>query len=103
MSKDRPCVRYICLLSRADDIADGDWEDRFPGANGELDQEAMLYREKLEELQNKDTVLDHEHYLEKITQLFFFRKKLSTCYSEVSSTDPVFFGPEGRCQEVFDS
>ena len=40
----------------------------------EVDQEAMLYREKLEELQNKDTVLDHEHYLEKITQLFFFRK-----------------------------
>ena len=29
-------------------------------------------------------------YLEKITQLFFFRKKLSTCYSTTSSTDPVF-------------
>ena len=83
------CAVYA-FCRRADDIADGDWEDRFPGANGELDQEAMLYREKLEELQDKDTVLDHEHYLEKITQLFFFRKKLSTCYSEVSSTDPVF-------------
>ena len=37
----------------------------------ELDQEAMLYHEKLEELQDKDTVLDHEHYLEKITQWCF--------------------------------
>mgnify|MGYP003322403288 CR=1 FL=1 len=36
------------------------------------------------------TILDEESYLNKITQLFFFRKKLSTCYSDVYSTDPVF-------------
>ena len=34
--------------------------------------------------------MQEDLYLEKITQLFFFRKKLSTCYSETSSTDPVF-------------
>ena len=28
--------------------------------------------------------------MNKITQLFFFRKKLSTCYTDVYSTDPVF-------------
>jgi phytoene synthase len=55
-----------------------------------MDPEAVAYREQLESLQNKDTILQEELYLEKITQLFFFRKKLSTCYSETSSTDPVF-------------
>ncbi len=52
--------------------------------------EGVGYREELESLQNKDTILQEDLYLEKITQLFFFRKKLSTCYSETSSTDPVF-------------
>ncbi|MDP6869279.1 MAG: phytoene/squalene synthase family protein [Candidatus Poseidoniaceae archaeon] len=83
------CAVYA-FCRRADDIADGDWQDRFPGSMGEIDPEAVAYREKLESLQNKDTILKEEMYLEKITQLFFFRKKLSTCYSEVSSTDPVF-------------
>ena len=55
-----------------------------------MDPEAVAYREELESLQNKDTILQEELYLEKITQLFFFRKKLSTCYSTTSSTDPVF-------------
>ena len=83
------CAVYA-FCRRADDIADGDWQDRFPGSEGEMDPEAVAYREQLESLQNKDTILQEEMYLEKITQLFFFRKKLSTCYSEVSSTDPVF-------------
>ena len=83
------CAVYA-FCRRADDIADGDWQDRFPGSKGELDPEAVAYREELESLQNKDTILQEELYLEKITQLFFFRKKLSTCYSETSSTDPVF-------------
>ena len=83
------CAVYA-FCRRADDIADGDWQDRFPGSEGEMDPEAVRYREQLESLQNKDTILQEEMYLEKITQLFFFRKKLSTCYSEVSSTDPVF-------------
>lgn len=83
------CAVYA-FCRRADDIADGDWQDHFPGSQGEMDPEAVAYREKLESLQNKDTILQEDMYLQKITQLFFFRKKLSTCYSEVSSTDPVF-------------
>ena len=83
------CAVYA-FCRRADDIADGDWQDRFPGSGGEMDPEAVAYRENLEKLQNKDSILQEDLYLEKITQLFFFRKKLSTCYSETSSTDPVF-------------
>ncbi len=83
------CAVYA-FCRRADDIADGDWQDRFPGSMGEVDPDAVAYREGLERLQNKDTILQEEMYLEKITQLFFFRKKLSTCYSELYSTDPVF-------------
>ena len=83
------CAVYA-FCRRADDIADGDWADRFPGAEGELSQEAKEYREQLESLQQRTTILDNEVYLNKISQLFFFRKKLSTCYSGVYSTDPVF-------------
>jgi phytoene synthase len=83
------CAAYA-FCRRADDIADGDWADRFPGAEGELSQEAKEYREQLESLQQRTTILDNEVYLNKISQLFFFRKKLSTCYSGVYSTDPVF-------------
>ncbi|MBL6888894.1 MAG: phytoene/squalene synthase family protein [Candidatus Poseidoniaceae archaeon] len=83
------CAVYA-FCRRADDIADGDWADRFPGAEGELNQEAKEYREQLESLQQRTTILDNEVYLNKISQLFFFRKKLSTCYSGVYSTDPVF-------------
>jgi phytoene synthase len=83
------CAVYA-FCRRADDIADGDWADRFPGSNGQTDPEAVAYREQLESLQNRGTILDEESYLNKITQLFFFRKKLSTCYSDVYSTDPVF-------------
>ena len=71
------CAVYA-FCRRADDIADGDWQDRFPGSQGEMDPEAVAYREELESLQNKDTILQEDLYLEKITQLFFFRKKLST-------------------------
>jgi len=53
------------------------------------------YRAQLERLQNQATILDEEAYLNKITQLFFFRKKLSTCYSDVYSTDPVFLALKG--------
>ena len=83
------CAVYA-FCRRADDIADGDWADRFPGSEGELSQEAIEYREQLESLQQRTTILDNEVYLNKINQLFFFRKKLSTCYSGVYSTDPVF-------------
>ena len=63
---------------------------------------------KLESLQNRVTILDEEAYHNKITQLFFVRKKLSTCYSDVYSTDPVFLALKdtvdryGIQRDVFD-
>ncbi|MDA0715255.1 MAG: phytoene/squalene synthase family protein [archaeon] len=83
------CAIYA-FCRRADDIADGDWSDRFPGSKGALDPEAVEYRRQLESLQDLSTIIDAEAYEKKISQLFFFRKKLSTCYTEVYSTDPVF-------------
>ena len=101
------CAIYA-FCRRADDIADGDWADRFPGSQGMLDPEAMEYRNQLESLQDQGTILDENAYLKKITQLFFFRKKLSTCYGEVHSTDPVFLALKDTVQryniprDVFD-
>ena len=101
------CAIYA-FCRRADDIADGDWADRFPGSKGEMDPEATAYRNQLESLQDRGTILDEEAYLNKITQLFFFRKKLSTCYGDVHSTDPVFLALKDTVQryniprEVFD-
>ena len=83
------CAVYA-FCRRADDIADGDWADRFPGSTVELSQEAVEYRLQLESLQNRTSILEDDMYLNKINQLFFFRKKLSTCYTDVYSTDPVF-------------
>ena len=83
------CAVYA-FCRRADDIADGDWADRLPGSTIELSQEAIEYRIQLESLQKRTTILEDEVYLNKINQLFFFRKKLSTCYTDVYSTDPVF-------------
>ena len=101
------CAIYA-FCRRADDIADGDWADRFPGSKGTLDPEAVAYRAQLESLQDQGTILDENAYLNKITQLFFFRKKLSTCYGEVHSTDPVFLALKDTVQryaiprDVFD-
>ena len=39
------CAVYA-FCRRADDIADGDWADRFPGSNGQTDPEAIAYREQ---------------------------------------------------------
>ncbi|MDP7203501.1 MAG: phytoene/squalene synthase family protein [Candidatus Poseidoniaceae archaeon] len=83
------CAVYA-FCRRADDIADGDWADRFPGSLGDLDPEAESYRRRLEELYAKEAIIDEDTYKSKLTQLFFFRKKLSTCYNELFSTDPVF-------------
>ena len=101
------CAIYA-FCRRADDIADGDWADRFPGSKGEMDPEATAYRNQLESLQDRGTILNEEAYLNKITQLFFFRKKLSTCYGDVHSTDPVFLALKDTVRryniprEVFD-
>ena len=84
------CAIYA-FCRRADDIADGDWADRFPGGKGMLDPEAMEYRNQLESLQDQGTILDEDAYLNKITQLFSSEKKLSTCYGDVHS--PIRFWP----------
>ena len=39
-----------------------------------MDPEAVSYREQLESLQDQGTILDTEAYLNKITQLFFFKR-----------------------------
>ena len=83
------CAAYA-FCRRADDIADGDWQDRFPGGLGIEDPEAKIYRKNVEKLVGKKAILDDELHKDKMAQLFFFRKKLSTCYNELWSTDPVF-------------
>ncbi len=81
---------YYAFCRRADDIADGDFVDVFPGSTGADDPEAKAYRKMLEELTGDKSVLDSSTYRDKLAQLFFFRKKLSTAYSPQTSTDPVF-------------
>jgi 15-cis-phytoene synthase len=81
---------YYAFCRRADDIADGDYVDVFPGALGAKDPEAILYRRKLEELAAAKPVIERTEFEDKLAQLFFFRKKLSTAYNCMSSTDPIF-------------
>ncbi len=81
---------YYAFCRRADDIADGDYVDVFPGSEGADDPEAMEYRNTLEELTGDKSVLDAPIYRDKLAQLFFYRKKLSTAYNCHSSTDPIF-------------
>ena len=66
---------------------------------GEHDPELIEYRSRLEELSDKTAVIDEEIYVNKLSQLFFFRKKLSTCYSDISSTDPVFLALKDAVNE----
>ena len=81
---------YYAFCRRADDIADGDYVDVFPGALGAKDPEAIAYRRELEELAATKSVLERTEFEDKLAQLFFFRKKLSTAYNCMSSTDPIF-------------
>jgi len=81
---------YYAFCRRADDIADGDYEDTFPGALGANDPEAITYRRELEEIAIAKPVMERTEYEDKLAQLFFFRKKLSTAYNCMSSTDPIF-------------
>ena len=67
------CAVYA-FCRRADDIADGDWADRFPGSIGDSDPEAVAYRNELESLQNRKTILDEDTYRNKLTQLFFLER-----------------------------
>ena len=81
---------YYAFCRRADDIADGDYVDIFPGALGAKDPEAIAYRRELEELAATIPVIERTEFEDKLAQLFFFRKKLSTAYNRMSSTDPIF-------------
>ena len=80
---------YYAFCRRADDIADGDFIDIFPGGSSD-DPESIEYRDNIFNLSNKNTVLDRVSYNEKMSQLFYYRKKLSTAYQDVTSTDPIF-------------
>jgi len=86
----RAICAYYAFCRRADDIADGDYVDVFPGALGAKDPEAIVYRRELEELAATKPVMERTEFEDKLAQLFFFRKKLSTAYNCMSSTDPIF-------------
>ena len=79
---------YYAFCRRADDIADGDYTDLFPGGS-ENSSESRGYRTEIERIMG-EPVLEREAYDDKMSQLFYYRKKLSTAYTTVTSTDPIF-------------
>jgi hypothetical protein len=79
-------MAYYAFCRRADDIADGDYVDYFPGGS-EDNQESIDYRTKIERLIDGRPVLDRSSYNDKMSQLFYYRKKLSTAYGKITSTD----------------
>ena len=79
---------YYAFCRRADDIADGDYTDLFPGGS-ENSSESKGYRTKIESIMG-EPVLEREAYDDKMSQLFYYRNKLSTAYTTVTSTDPIF-------------
>jgi len=85
----RAIMAYYAFCRRADDIADGDYIDYFPGGSSEQ-SESINYRTKIERLIDSSPVVERSSYNDKMSQLFYFRKKLSTAYGEVTSTDPIF-------------
>ena len=85
----RSIMAYYAFCRRADDIADGDYIDYFPGGS-EDNQESIDYRTKIERLIDGRPVLERSSYNDKMSQLFYYRKKLSTAYGKVTSTDPIF-------------
>ncbi|MEC7503007.1 MAG: phytoene/squalene synthase family protein [Candidatus Thermoplasmatota archaeon] len=85
----RAICAYYAFCRRADDIADGDYVDYFPGGSSD-DPESIDYRISIERLSSGDPVVERTSYNEKMSQLFYYRKKLSTAYEDVTSTDPIF-------------
>ena len=85
----RSIMAYYAFCRRADDIADGDYVDYFPGGSEE-NPESIDYRTKIERLIDGVPVLERSSYNDKMSQLFYYRKKLSTAYGKVTSTDPIF-------------
>jgi len=87
--KRRSIMAYYAFCRRADDIADGDFVDVFPGGSSD-DPESVSYRLDIERLSPSGPVLDRSAYNDKMSQLFYYRKKLSTAYGGFTSTDPIF-------------
>ena len=85
----RSMMAYYAFCRRADDIADGDYVDFFPGGSSE-DPESVDYRDSIERLSPGEPVLNRSIYNDKMSQLFYYRKKLSTAFGNVTSTDPIF-------------
>ncbi|NDG21893.1 MAG: hypothetical protein EB162_04470, partial [Euryarchaeota archaeon] len=82
----RSICAYYAFCRRADDIADGDYTDLFPGGS-EDSNESIDYRSEIERIMG-EPVLGRDAYDQKMSQLFYYRKKLSTAYTSVTSTDP---------------
>ena len=89
---------YYAFCRRADDIADGDYRDLFPGSEGAEDPEAQEYINRLEEMIQRVPVVDRSSFMDKMAQLYFFRKKLSTAYNDLASTDPIFLALKDTVQ-----
>lgn len=85
----RAICAYYAFCRRADDIADGDYIDSFPGGSSE-DPESIEYRAHIERLTGTSPVVARDHYDDRMSQLFYYRKKLSSAYDQVTSTDPIF-------------
>ena len=96
--KRRAMCAYYAFCRRADDIADGDYRDLFPGSDGAEDPEAMAYINRLEEMIQRVPVVDRSSFMDKMAQLYFFRKKLSTAYNDLASTDPIFLALKDTVQ-----
>ena len=96
--KRRSIMAYYAFCRRADDIADGDFEDVFPGGSSD-DPESVNYRSDIERLSPGDPVLDRSTYNDKMSQLFYYRKKLSTAYGDYTSTDPIFIALKDTVQK----
>lgn len=85
----RAICAYYAFCRRADDIADGDYVDSFPGGSSD-DPESIEYRADIERLTGGSPVVARDHYDDRMSQLFYYRKKLSTAYGQITSTDPIF-------------
>ena len=92
----RSICAYYAFCRRADDIADGDYTDLFPGGS-EDSHESIDYRSEIERIMG-EPVLGRDTYDQKMSQLFYYRKKLSTAYTSVTSTDPIFIALKDTVQ-----
>jgi len=93
----RAICAYYAFCRRADDIADGDYVDSFPGGSSD-DPESIEYRADIERLTGGSPVVARDHYDDRMSQLFYYRKKLSTAYGQITSTDPIFIALKDTIQ-----